>query len=172
MNFHPSQLIPFPSRPLTERVITTLRTMLTRWDDYKARRWEARASDTISDMNEYMLRDIGAPDPLIAYAAARRATRERRQITAASLLAAGLIATATPAWAAEATNPQSTSAVYAQAQTVGVFTGQLVDGVPIYRLPPVVVVGTPKGELAKIEREEQSTRAKQARARAAARHPA
>ena len=141
-------------------------SLLTLWRDHSARRREARASEAISDMNEYLLRDVGAPDRLIAYAAARKAAHERRQIPvalSASLLAAGLIATATPTWAAEATNPRSTSAVYAKAQTAGIFTGQLIDGVPLYRLPPVAVVATRKVELAKTEREEQSMRAKQAR---------
>lgn len=175
MTFHLSQPIPVPSRPLTERVITAMQTLLTHWGDYKARRREARASDAISDMNEHMLRDIGAPDRLIAHAAARRAAHQRRQIPvklSASLLAAGLIATAAPTWAAEATYPQATSTAYAQAPMAGVFTGQFVDGVPVYRLPPVTVVAARKVELAKMEREEQSTRAKQARTRAAARHPA
>ena len=158
MNFHLSQSV-----------------LLTLWRDHKARRREARAVDAISDMNEYMLRDIGAPDSLIARAAARRTAHHQRQIPAqlsASLLAAGLIATTTPAWAAEATFPQPRSVAYAQAPVVGVFTGQLVDGVPVYRLPPVVVVATRKLELAKIEREEQVARGKQARVRATARPPA
>jgi hypothetical protein len=81
------------------------------------------------------------------------------------LLAAGPIATAVPIWAAEATYPQSTSTAHAQAQMVGAFTGQFVDGVAVYRLSPVVVVASRKVELAKMEREEQSTRAKQARAK-------
>ena len=147
MNFHPS--------------------LLTLWRDHSARRLEARASDAISDMNAHTLRDIGAPDRLIAHAA-RKAAHERRQIPvglSASLLAAGLIASATPTSAAEATYTQTTSTAYAQAQTAGVFTGRFVDGVPVYRLPPVVVVAIRKVELAKKEREEQSTRAKQARAK-------
>lgn len=45
-----------------------------------------------------------------------------------------------------------------QAQMVGVFTGRFANGVPIYRLPSVTVVASRKAELAKIEREEQSTR--------------
>jgi hypothetical protein len=172
MNFHLSQPILLLSRPLTERVIKAVHTMLTHWGDYKARRWEARASDAINDMNEHLLRDIGAPDRLIAHAAARKVAHERRQIPAASLLAAGLIATATPTWAAEATYPQATSTAYAQGQMVGVFTGQFVDAAPVYRLPPVAVVATRKVELAKMEREGRLARAKQARAKAAARHPA
>jgi hypothetical protein len=150
-------------------------SLLTLWRDHSARRREERASDSISDMNAHMLRDIGAPDRLIAHAAARRAAHDRRQIPvklSASLLAAGLIATATPTSAAEATYTQTTSTAYAQAQMAGVFTGQFVNGVPVYRLPPVFVVAIRKVELAKMEREEQSTRAKQARARAAARRPA
>jgi hypothetical protein len=89
-----------------------------------------------------------------------------------SLLVAGLIATAMPTWAAEATCPPPASTTYAQAQTVGVFTGRFVDGAPVYRLPAMVVVANRQAELAKMEREEQLTRARQARAKASARPPA
>jgi hypothetical protein len=52
---------------------------------------------------------------------------------------------------------------------VGVFTGEFVDGAPVYRLPSVIVVAARQVELVKMEREEQATRAKEARTKAAAR---
>ena len=45
-----------------------------------------------------------------------------------------------------------------QGQMVGVFTGRFANGVPIYRLPAITVVASRKAELAKIEREDRSTR--------------
>jgi uncharacterized protein YjiS (DUF1127 family) len=177
MNLPLSQSFILPSRPSTERVFTgvgdALRMALLLWRDHKARRREARALAAISDMNEHMLRDIGAPDRLISHAAAQRGAHYRREIVilSVSLLTAGLIATATPASAAEATYPQTASKAYTQGQS-GVFTGKFVDGAPVYRLPPIVVVASRKVELAKMEREEQLTRAKQARTRTAARRPA
>jgi hypothetical protein len=59
-----------------------------------------------------------------------------------------------------------------QAQMVGVFTGEYINGAPVYRLPPVIVVASGKVERAKLEREKQLTRAEQARAKAAAKRPA
>jgi hypothetical protein len=89
-----------------------------------------------------------------------------------SLLAVGLIATAMPNWAAEAICPPPASTTNAQTQKVGAFTGRFVDGAPVYRLPAMVVVANRQAELARMEHEEQSTRAKQARAKPAARPPA
>lgn len=59
---------------------------------------------------------------------------------------------------AEATAVECDGNSSAQGQMVGVFTGRFANGVPIYRLPPVAVVASRKAELAKIEREEQTTR--------------
>ena len=88
-----------------------------------------------------------------------------------SLLAAVLIATAVRTSAGEAAAPQRTSPVSTQQRVIGVFSGEFVNGVPVYRLPPVVVVAGRKAELARMEREELA-RAKQAPAKAAARPPA
>ena len=92
-----------------------------------------------------------------------------RSAILASLVAAALIATATPASAVQATNAQATSKARTQGQMVGVFTGEYVDGVPVYRLPSIVVVTTRKTELAKMEREAKLAHARQVRTRAAAR---
>ena len=73
---------------------------------------------------------------------------------------------------AEAADSRPTSRAPAQAQLIGDFTGEYVNGAPVYRLPPVTVVGSRKMERVKLEREEQSTRAPQARSKAATRPPA
>jgi uncharacterized protein YjiS (DUF1127 family) len=169
LNLYHSQSIMPSSRPLTERMFTGIGDALrTLWRDHQALGREARAVDVVNDMNEHMLRDIGASDRLIAHAAAPRTAHR----LSASLLAVGLIATATPMRAAEPTCPPPTSTAYAQAQMAGVFTGEFVNGAPVYRLPQVIVVADRKVELAKMEREEQSIRAKQARTKTAAKHPA
>jgi hypothetical protein len=46
---------------------------------------------------------------------------------------------------------------------VGTFTGEYVDGVPVYRLPGVNVSVSRKAELARMEREERLARAEQER---------
>jgi hypothetical protein len=145
------------------------------WRDSRARSRELRAFDTTEDMNEHMLRDIGTHDRLIAVAAARRDADHRRRISVqllAPLLVLALIATAPLDAARVATSSPPTSKACAQAQTVGVFTGEYVDRVPVYRLPPVIIVGSRKVERAKLEREGQFRRGEQARAKAAAKHPA
>jgi len=48
----------------------------------------------------------------------------------------------------------------------GVFTGEVVAGLPVYRLPAIEVVADRKTEFARIEREEKQERARQARAKA------
>src|SRR5437899_4501046 len=154
LKFQPSQSVIFPSRPLAERVFAgssdALRVALsvaeTLWGRHKVRSRQARAMRAISDMNEHTLRDIGAPDQLISHAAARSRAHHRRQISLqllVSLLAGALIATATPI-SAEATHPPTTSKERTQERIVGVFTGEFVDGAPVYRLPSVVVVAARK----------------------------
>lgn len=88
-----------------------------------------------------------------------------------SLLVAALATVSTPGSAGEAIGPQPSASSTAQAQWVGVFTGKQVNGVPVYRLPPVTVIANRKLELAKIEREVHLARAKPARSKAAARSP-
>ena len=145
------------------------------WRDSRARRREAHAVDAIADMNAHMLRDIGAPDRLIAHSAARKDADHRRRIAfelSTPLLVVTLIATATLGAGADAADSRPTGTARATAQLIGSFTGEYVNGAPVYRLPPVTVVGSRKMERVKLEREEQSTRAPQARSKAAARPPA
>ncbi len=76
-------------RPLHVRLLEALGDKLYAWSDawesYVAKRRLARALEGIADMNEALLRDIGAPDWMIAQASARREI-DRQQLT---LLRAG-----------------------------------------------------------------------------------
>jgi hypothetical protein len=90
----------------------------------------------------------------------------------ATLVAMVLIATGMSAAAAETTVPRPPSNTSTEAQNVGLFTGKFVDGMPVYRLPPLNVIGHRKVGLAKLPREEQAARSKQVRAKAVARGPA
>ena len=171
-----------PLRLLTERLTTgvskTLRaaSVLPRlWRANKARRREVLAFDAITDLNEHTLRDIGASDRMIAHAAGRSDADHRLRISVqqwALLWVVALIATAAFDAAGEPADSRQVSKASSEANVVGVFTGEYLNGAPIYRFPPVNVVVSRKVERAKLEREEQSTRAQQARARAAARPPA
>ena len=144
------------------------------WRGYKSRRRDARAVDAVADMNAHMLRDIGAHDRLIAHGAARSDADHRRRIAlqlSTPLLVVALIATATLGTLAEAADSRPTSEARATAQPIGDFTGEYVNGTPVYRLPRVIVVGSRKLEQARLAREGQVTSAQQARAKAAARNP-
>jgi uncharacterized protein YjiS (DUF1127 family) len=173
---------PFLSRSLIERVVSGVDkafraagALPALWRDNRARTREMRAFAAIADMNEHMLRDIGAHDRLVAHAAARRDVDYRRRIAvqlSTPLLMVTLMATATLGAAGQAADSRPTRRAPAQAELLGDFTGEYVDGTPIYRLPPVIVVASRKVERARLAREEQSTRAQQARAKAAARNPA
>jgi hypothetical protein len=183
MNSRPLQPSILPSLSLTERVVSrvgkalrTARVLRVLWRGSRARR---RARRTLSvpsrDMNAHMLRDIGAHDRLIAHAAARKDADHRWRIAfqlSAPLLVVTLIATAALGASAEAADSRPTGTAPATAQLIGSFTGEYVNGAPVYRLPPVIVVASRKAEQARLAREEQSTRAQQAPAKAAARKPA
>jgi uncharacterized protein YjiS (DUF1127 family) len=182
MNAHPSQPSVLLSRPLTERVASefgkALRAagaLLALWRVNRARSRDVRAVDAMTDMNEHMLRDIGAPDRLISHAAMRRDADHRRRISvqlSTPLLVVALIASVALGAVAEAADLRPTSKARAQAQIVGVFTGEYVNGTPVYHLPPVIVVASREVARARLEREKQSARAQQARAKAAAKRPA
>ena len=88
------------------------------------------------------------------------------------LVVVALITTVALGASAQAADLQPVSKVFAKAQVVGVFTGDYVNGTPVYRLPPVIVVANREVARAKLEREKQLTRAEQARAKAAAKRPA
>ena len=178
-SFQPSVQL---SLSLTERVVSGVGKGLRAasilqvlWRDSRARRRDAHAVDAIADINAHMLRDIGAHDRLIAHSAARKDADHRRRIAfqlSTPLLVVTLIATATLGAGADAADSRPTGTAPATAQLIGSFTGEYVNGAPVYRLPPVLVVASRKMERVKLEREEQSTRAPQARSKAAARPPA
>jgi uncharacterized protein YjiS (DUF1127 family) len=182
MNAHSSQLSVLLSRPLSERVVSevgkALRgagAVLALWRNHRARNRDARAVDAMTDMNEHMLRDIGAPDRLISHAAARSDADQRRRIPVqllAPLVVIALAATVALGATAEAADLRPAGKASATAQVDGVFTGEYVNGAPVYRLPPVLVVARRDVDTARLERGKQLTRAEQARAKAAARPPA
>jgi hypothetical protein len=182
MNAHSSQPSILLSAPLTERVASevgkALRAagaLLVHWRVHRARSRDVRAVDAMTDMNEHMLRDIGAPDRLISHAAARRDADHRQVISvqlSTPLVVVALIATVALGAAAEAADLQPASNASVKAPVAAVFTGEYVNGTPVYRLPPVIVVANREVERARLEREKQLTRAEQTRAKAAARPPA
>ena len=61
---------------LAEALRAAFRAVRNARNDYQARRDEARALRSIAHLNEHVLRDIGAPNTLIARAAARRQARD------------------------------------------------------------------------------------------------
>ena len=88
-----------------------------------------------------------------------------------ALLAAVVIAIATPAIGGEPVAP-ATGTVTAQERMVGQFTGKLINGAPVYRLPSIVVSASRKAELARTEREERLTHVGATKARTVGRPPA
>jgi hypothetical protein len=121
-------------------------------------------------VNDHMLRDIGVVD--VRTSRAERETWSRVfDADPRSLLAAALVATAVQAWAGSTTASGQSAANTANAPMVGVFTGEFVNGAPVYRLPPIAVVAGRKA-LAEQALENGIVRARQARAKAAAKPPA
>ena len=176
MNAHSPSIL--PPRPVTARVLSEIRNALRAagafvalWRIQWARSREARTVDAMTDMNEYMLRDIGASERLIAHVAGRKDADHRRWIAgqlSTPLLVLALIAIAPLGAAAEAADLRPATKVSANAQMVGLFTGEYVDGTPVYRLPPVIVVASREADRLRLERERQTLRAQQARSKAAA----
>jgi hypothetical protein len=75
------------------------------------------------------------------------------------VVAAAWLAVAALAFFAEIGPVLTAGPTRAEPHMVGVFTGELVDGVAVYRLPSVSVVAVREAELAKMERE-RTARAK------------
>jgi uncharacterized protein YjiS (DUF1127 family) len=182
MNAHSSQpsvlLSPSPTERVVSEVGKALRAagaLLALWRNHRARSRDVRAVDAMTDMNEHMLRDIGAPDRLISHAAARWDADHRRRIPVqlfAPLVVVALVATVAFGATAEAADLQPAGNASVKAPVAAVFTGEYVKGTPVYRLPRVIVVANRDVQRARLEREKQLTRAEQARAKAAARPPA
>jgi len=151
------------------RQALTLSNLASAWRE-RANRRHLRAGEPVSAMNEHLLKDIGALDRLISSPAARERPMLRRirggAFACVVLLGAVLVATATDTWAAEAAPARPPTATPASPEIVGVFSGEFVNGAPVYRLPPISVVASREAALARLERQEQLARARQS-ARAA-----
>jgi hypothetical protein len=91
----------------------------------------------------------------------RRAASVLAAIFASAIAAA---ATAGPAAPGAAANDAPAGKAPGAMPTVGVYTGRYANGVPVYRLPPVTVVGSRRAELAKTAREQQRSRVRYGRA--------
>ena len=89
----------------------------------------------------------------------------------AALAASALIATAALGLAGESETPPSTAKASDTAQMVGVFTGKYVQGIPVYRLPPLTISAKREPELAKTPPEDKLGHGKQARAKFTADRP-
>lgn len=90
-----------------------------------------------------------------------------RQVSAATV-ATALSATLTFASAAEIDASKASPTMTSQAPIVAIATGESVDGVPVYRLPPITVTVSRRAELAKIEQERVTADLQQARTKIAA----
>ena len=86
---------------------------------------------------------------------ARNRTRIAAAALLASLAAGAVIATATLSPAHVTRAPSHVKEVAVRAPVVGVPTGELENGVPVYRLPSVSVAVSRSAELARMAREEQ-----------------
>ena len=92
-----------------------------------------------------------------------RAVRSLAYLMAAALIASAAVSTL------RSTAPERAPDASARSPMVGVFTGEFVNGVPVYRLPPIAVVGRRESELAGMPREHDLARESQGQARATAR---
>jgi hypothetical protein len=77
-------------------------------------------------------------------------------VTFLTSLAAGVVVATTMLSPAKApSTPSNMPIAHVQAPMVGVPTGEMQNGVPVYRLPSVTVAVSRSAELAKMAREEQ-----------------
>lgn len=67
-----------PVRPLSQRLADRWRALKAWWRERARQRREARDIEIATELNEAMLRDIGAPDWLQAYAQSRREAQLQR----------------------------------------------------------------------------------------------
>lgn len=140
---------PRPGRSIGALLRTTLRALQLHWRAYQSQRREAHALIAIGDMDLHMLQDIGAPDELISRAAAGRSPSHWRDTPFQLLVVTGaiaVIATATLTSAAQAAPAQPPCGAYAETQMAGVFTGEFINGAPVYRFPAVVVTSSRKAK--------------------------
>jgi len=88
------------------------------------------------------------------------ATARRRVpgLLAVALAAAVLIGAVLPASACEKASPFLVANGPAPTSTTAVFTGEFINGVPVYRLPTINVVGRRPAEVAKTQRNDAPAR--------------
>src|SRR6516162_10029244 len=67
-------------------------------------------------------------------------------------LAAMLFAAAAPVVACEKTAPQWVAGAESESRSVATFTGEFVNGAPVYRLPAIMVVARRDAEVARTQR--------------------
>jgi len=72
-------------------------------------------------------------------------------------LSAALIALAAPTLACEKSAPRWTAASE-DAQSVAIFTGEFVNGMPVYRMPSITVVTRREAEIARTQRDDAHAR--------------
>src|SRR5262245_1800313 len=126
---------------------TTLRSLRMQWFLYRAQHRKAGAKEPVGEMNAHMLRDIGAPEEMIASATAVKPAYWRHGIPfGLSVVMVSLALTGTPTPASAETVAQSGARNKAPARVdvasaplAAVFAGEYVNGAPVYRFPTVVV---------------------------------
>ena len=89
----------------------------------------------------------------------------------AAILAVAVIAVAAYSALGEPGADRVPGATSTKALTIGVATGETVNGVPVYRFPPISVTASRKVELAKIAQEDAAARAKRDHAKISAAAP-
>jgi len=158
MTYSSSPSVVLSMRPRTGRAFAALRewlqTLHARRHDLQAQRRDARTRHAVSEMDAHLLRDIGAPEELIARAVEDRNSRVPREFLfqlATVAAAITMIAMPEPAFAADGAGSETTGKRVAQQATPGVFTGQFAEGGPVYRFPSVVVTGSRRAELPRSE---------------------
>jgi hypothetical protein len=146
---------PSPAMRFSSAIATTARAVSRvaslMWRSYRLRSEETRAAAAIGELSPHVLRDIGASNELLAH------VHERRSISFPlwSLVAAAILTvTVAPVSAADDGHLQTAKRASAPQQTVGVPSGELQGGTPVYRLPSIEVVGSRKAELVKAARED------------------
>ena len=76
----------------------------------------------------------------------------------ASLAVALLVTVAMPVSACEKGPAALIAKASAETRAVGTFTGEIVDGAPVYRLPSITVVGRREADVAKVQRDARRSR--------------
>jgi hypothetical protein len=143
------------------------------WRKCVTRGGDMSAPDSVNDLSEHMLVDIGINGRLPSHCVAQQIAEHRRGIltrVCTPHLVVALIAAATLD-AAGAADSFPVARSRAAEQIAGVPTGEEVNGTPVYRLPPMVVVGRSNVARAGESHGKQAARTQHVRAKAVARSP-